>query len=353
MNFDFTDDQQAIKRTAHEFLEDRFKPEHVRELAESKSYDEDAWKEMCELGWAGIFIPEEHGGQELGTVELIILMEELGYALAPVPFLSSAAAGLALEVAGSDAQKERWLPGLASGELRGTVGHWQNGEARLVPDAEAADVIVLAGPDQGFVVERSAAEVEGFEALDATRRFARVRAEGGDQLPGDPAPALDRICTALAAENVGVAQRAMEMAVDYARERKQFDRPIGSYQAVSHSCAQMLLEVEGSRSAAYYAAWCADAERDSLARAASMAKAYASDAGWRVCTSSLQVHGGIGFTWEHDLHFFLKRAKTNGIMFGSAAEHRERVAQLSGLDGNSHPAQRAEPATSGRLTVAG
>jgi alkylation response protein AidB-like acyl-CoA dehydrogenase len=332
MNFDFTDDQHAIKRTAHELLEARFKPERVRELAESKSYDEGAWKEMCELGWAGIFIGEEHGGQELGIVELIIIMEELGYALAPVPFLSNAAAGLAIEHAGTDEQKARWLPGLASGELRGTVGRWQDGEARLVPDAEAADVIVLAGADQGFVLERSAAEVEAFDALDATRRFGRVRAEGGDPLAGDPGPALDRICAALAAENVGVGQRAMEMAVDYARERKQFDRPIGSYQAVSHRCAQMLLEVEGARSAAYYAAWCADAEPESLTRAASMAKAYASDAGWRVCTSSLQVHGGIGFTWEHDLHFFLKRAKTNALMFGSAAEHRERVAQLSGLE---------------------
>jgi alkylation response protein AidB-like acyl-CoA dehydrogenase len=121
----------------------------------------------------------------------------------------------------------------------------------------------------------------------------------------------------------------MEMAVDYARERKQFGRPIGSYQAVSHRCAQMLLEVEGSRSASYYAGWCADAEPESLAAAAAMAKAYSSDAGWRVCGSSLQVHGGIGFTWEHDLHFFLKRAKTNAILYGSASEHRERLAALT------------------------
>ena len=331
MNFDFTDDQQAIKRTAKDLLADRFKPERVRELAEAKAYDDDAWKEMCEIGWAGIFIDEAHGGQELGTVELIILLEELGYALAPVPFFSNTAAGLAIQVAGSDEQRERWLPSLASGELRGTVGVVKGSEARLVPDAAEADLIVLAGDDGAVVSERSGAEVEAFDALDATRRFGRVRADGGEQLPGDVQPALDRICVALAAENVGVAQRAMEMAVDYARERKQFDRPIGSYQAVSHRCAQMLLEVEGSRSAAYYAAWCADAEPDSLAQAASMAKAYASDAGWRVCTSSLQVHGGIGFTWEHDLHFFLKRAKTNALMFGSAAEHRERVAGLSGL----------------------
>jgi alkylation response protein AidB-like acyl-CoA dehydrogenase len=331
MNFDFSDDQQAIKRTAKDLLADRFNPERVRELAEAKAYDAEAWKEMCELGWAGIFIDEAHGGQELGTVELIILLEELGYALAPVPFLSNAAAGLAIQAAGSDEQRERWLPGLASGELRGTVGLLKGGEARLVPDAADADLIVLAGDDGAVVVKRGAAEVEAFDALDATRRFGRVRVEGGDALPRDVRPALDRISVALAAENVGVAQRAMEMAVDYARERKQFDRPIGSYQAVSHRCAQMLLEVEGSRSAAYYAAWCADAEQDSLAQAASMAKAYASDAGWRVCTSSLQVHGGIGFTWEHDLHFYLKRAKTNALMFGSAAEHRERVASLTGL----------------------
>ncbi len=331
MNFDFSDDQQAIKRTAKDLLADRFKPDHVRELAEAKAYDDEAWKEMCELGWAGIFIDEAHGGQELGAVELIILFEELGYSLAPVPFLSNAAAGLAIQVAGSDEQRERWLPGLASGELRGTVGLLKGGEARLVPDAAEADLIVLAGDDGAVVAERGAAKVEAFEALDPTRRFGRVHADGGDPLPGDVQPAIDRICAALAAENVGVAQRAMEMAVDYARERKQFDRPIGSYQAVSHRCAQMLLEVEGSRSAAYYAAWCADAEPETLAQAASMAKAYASDAGWRVCTSSLQVHGGIGFTWEHDLHFFLKRARTNGLMFGSASEHRERVASLVGL----------------------
>jgi alkylation response protein AidB-like acyl-CoA dehydrogenase len=330
MNFDFTDDQQAIKRTANELLAARFKPERVRELAEAGGYDDEAWKEMAELGWAGIFIDEEHGGQGLGIVELVILMEELGYALAPVPFLSNAAAGLALQFAGTDEQKERWLPGIASGEARGTVGMLRDGEARLVPDADSAEVIVLIGSDGSTsVVDAASAEVEPFETMDRTRRFARVRADGGEPLGGDCFAAGDRIATALAAETVGVAQKAMEMAVEYARDRKQFGRPIGSYQAVSHRCAQMLLEVEGSRSAAYYAGWCADAEPESLAAAASMAKAYSSDAGWRVCGSSLQVHGGIGFTWEHDLHFYLKRAKTNAMLFGSAREHRERVAELS------------------------
>jgi alkylation response protein AidB-like acyl-CoA dehydrogenase len=330
MNFDFTDDQQAIKRTANELLGARFKPERVRELAEAGSYDDDAWKEMSELGWAGIFIDEEHGGQGLGIVELAILMEELGYALAPVPFLSNAAAGLALQFAGTDEQKERWLPGIASGETRGTVGMLRDGEARLVPDADSADVIVLIGFDGSTsVVEAASAEVEPFETMDRTRRFARVRAGAGEPLGGDCFAAGDRIATALAAETVGVAQHAMEMAVEYARDRKQFGRPIGSYQAVSHRCAQMLLEVEGSRSAAYYAGWCADAEPESLPAASSGAKAYSSDAGWRVCGSSLQVHGGIGFTWEHDLHFFLKRAKTNAMLFGSAREHRDRVASVA------------------------
>jgi alkylation response protein AidB-like acyl-CoA dehydrogenase len=330
MNFDFTDDQQAIKRTAKEMLAARFKPERVRELAEAGGYDDDAWKEMAELGWAGIFIDEDHGGQGLGIVELVILMEELGYALAPVPFLSNAAAGLALQFAGSDEQKERWLPGIASGEARGTVGMVRDGEARLVPDADSAEVIVLISSDGATsVVEASAAEIEPYETMDRTRRFARVRADGGEPLAGDCFAAGDRIAAALAGETVGVAQKALEMAVDYARDRKQFGRAIGSYQAVSHRCAQMLLEVEGSRSAAYYAAWCADAEPESLPAASSMAKAYSSDAGWRVCGSSLQVHGGIGFTWEHDLHFFLKRAKTNAMLYGSASEHRERLAELT------------------------
>ena len=169
------------------------------------------------------------------------------------------------------------------------------------------------------MVEARPAEVEPLDTIDATRRFARVRGDGGEALAGDTqAPRSTGSSPALAAELDGVAQRAMEMAVEYARDRKQFGRPIGAYQAVSHRCAQMLLETEGARSATYYAAWAADAEPESLPLAASMAKAYASDAGWRVTASALQVHGGIGFTWEHDLHFFLKRAKADGMLFGSA-----------------------------------
>jgi alkylation response protein AidB-like acyl-CoA dehydrogenase len=331
MNFDFSDDQHAIKRTAKELLAERFKMERVRELAEAADYDGAAWRELCELGWPGIFIGEEHGGQGLGTVELIILMEELGYALAPLPFLSNAAAGLVLDAAGSDEQKERWLPGIASGEARGTVGLMgDDGEAKLVPDADSAEVILLLGHEGARIVERGQAEIEPVDTMDATRRFCRVRGgDSGEALEGDRIPGISRVAAALAAELTGIAQRAMEMAVDYARDRKQFGRPIGSYQAVSHRCAQMLLETEGARSASYYAAWCGDAEPETLPLAACMAKAYASDAGWRVCTSALQVHGGIGFTWEHDLHFFLKRAKVDALLYGSAREHRDAVAELS------------------------
>ena len=200
MNFDFTDDQQAIKRTANELLAARFKPERVRELAEAGAYDDDAWKEMSELGWAGIFIDEEHGGQGLGIVELIILMEELGYALAPLPFLSNAAAGLVLHAAGSDEQKERWLPGIASGELRGTVGLVTDGEAKLVPDAATAEVIVLCGHEGTEVVERSDAQIDPVRTMDPTRAFARVGANGaGRPLEGYHLPGLSLAALALAA----------------------------------------------------------------------------------------------------------------------------------------------------------
>jgi alkylation response protein AidB-like acyl-CoA dehydrogenase len=326
MNFDFTDDQRAIKETARDLLASRFKLERLRELAESKTYADDAWKEVSELGWPGIFIDEEHGGQGLGVLELVILLEELGYVLAPMPFLSNAAAGLILQDAGATDR----LAGVATGETRGTVGVVKDGRAALVPDAEEADFIVLLDGTEATLVERGDAQVEPIDAIDPTRRYAAVTASGGESL-GDVSRGRDLIALAAAAELVGISQRALEMAVEYAKDRKQFDRPIGAYQAVSHACAEMLKQVEGSRSLVYYAGWAADAAPDEFSLAASMAKAYASDAGWNVTSSALQVHGGIGFTWEHDLHWFLKRAKTDGVLYGSARDHRERVAELAGL----------------------
>jgi alkylation response protein AidB-like acyl-CoA dehydrogenase len=206
----------------------------------------------------------------------------------------------------------------------------RDGVATLVADAGEADFAILIDDGRASLQEGAAA-AERLDTIDSTRRFYRLAATGEQDLPGDPQPALDRVYTALAAELTGVSQRALEMTVEYARERKQFGRPIGAYQAVSHTCAQMLLETENARATTYYAAWCADAEPESLPLASSVAKAYASDAAWNVTASALQVHGGIGFTWEHDLHFFLKRARTGGTLFGSAREHRDRVAELSGL----------------------
>jgi alkylation response protein AidB-like acyl-CoA dehydrogenase len=360
MNFDFTDDQRAIKRTAHEFLEARYKPETIRELAEDeRGFTDEQWRELVELGWPGVIVPEEHGGLGLGAVELVVIAEEMGYALAPSPWFSNACAALLLVAAGTADQRRRWLEPLVAGERRGTVAVWDsrsgwapdqsevepaNGSLSAtkiaVPDAASAALAVVAGADRRhYLVDLSGdgVRVSAEPALDPTRKLFTLELDGADARSlsgGDPdalARAYASIITTLAAENVGVAQRAMEMAVAYAKDRKQFDRPIGSYQAISHRCAQMLLEIEGARSLAYWAAWAIDHEPETALQAASMAKAYAGDAGFRVAASALQVHGGIGFTWEHDLHFFLKRAKANAHAFGDSRWHRDRVAELAGI----------------------
>jgi alkylation response protein AidB-like acyl-CoA dehydrogenase len=372
MYFDLTDEQQAIKSTAHDFLAARFKSERIREIAASEDgFDASGWQEMAELGWAGLALPEEWGGQGLGIVELAVLFEEMGYALAPSPLLSNTVVGLALAAGGSDEQKERWLRPLAAGELRGVPALFDagapvepgkfamaaeadgegvvlSGEKTLVMDAASADFFLVATADGGrHIVERGASgvSVTPEESIDLTRRLSSVRFENVQVAPEatlpsgaeDYFPVFLRACVALAAESTGVAQRALEMSVAYAKDRQQFGRPIGAYQAVSHRCAQMLLETENSRSAVYGAAWAADAEPESLPLAASMAKAYASDAGWRVPDAAIQVHGGIGFTWEHDLHFFLKRGRANAASFGDAKWHRERVADAV-LAGEAVPA---------------
>jgi alkylation response protein AidB-like acyl-CoA dehydrogenase len=360
MNFDFTDDQQAIKRTAREFLSARYKLETVRELAgDERGYTDEQWREIAELGWPGVVVPEEHGGLGLGVVELVVIAEEIGYALAPTPLHSDVAAAVLLVAAGTSEQKQRWLEPLAAGEVRGTVALWDedagwspeqtdaepDGSGKLtatkiaVPEAAEAEFAIVGGANRRhYLVELGGegVEISREEALDETRKLYRLTLKDVPTQPLDDqadaiAHAYSAITTALAAENVGVAQRAMEMAVEYAKDRKQFDRPIGVNQAVSHRCAQMLLEVEGARSLTYWAAWALDHEPETAVRAASMAKAYAGDAGFRVCASALQVHGGIGFTWEHDLHFFLKRAKANAHAFGDARWHRDRVADLAGV----------------------
>ncbi|MCW2985648.1 MAG: acyl-CoA dehydrogenase [Conexibacter sp.] len=324
MNFDFTEDQQEIKKTARDLLASRSSFAKVREAAEGKAYDDGLWKELVELGWPGIAVAEEHGGQGLGAVELAILSEELGYALAASPFLSTVTAAEAIGAAGSAEQQARWLPGLASGEITGALGS-VNG---LVGDADAAAVIVLVGEDGvARLVERAEADVTPVDSIDPTRRAARVSGEG-EALGGDPAAGIDRATVVVAAELVGVSQRALEMTLAYVKERKQFDTPVGAYQAVSHKCAQMLKDTEGARSATYFAAWAADAEPERLPEAASLAKAAASDGGRDVTASAIQAHGGIGFTWEADVHWLYKRAQVDAALLGGSGTHRARLAKL-------------------------
>jgi alkylation response protein AidB-like acyl-CoA dehydrogenase len=344
MNFDFSDDQRTIKATAHELLASRSPFERVREAAEARRYDDALWRELCELGWPGIAVAEEHGGQGLGAVELAVLLEELGYAVAATPLLGTALAALAIQHAGSEEQRARWLPALASGEATGAFGR-----ADLVADAQDAAVIVLvedgaagggdtaaggeerarrdAGPPTARLIARADADVEPIDAIDPTRRYARVSGDG-PALGGDVAAALDRAAGAMAAELVGVCQRALDMTVAYVKERKQFGLPVGAFQAVGHRCAQMLLDTETARSAAYFSAWAADAAPDRLREAAGLARAAAGDAGRDVTASAIQAHGGIGFTWEADVHWLYKRAQLDAALLGGAASARIALARL-------------------------
>jgi alkylation response protein AidB-like acyl-CoA dehydrogenase len=349
MNFGFSDEQREIKATARELLASRSPFEKVRELAETGRDDDALWRELCELGWPGIAVGEEKGGLGLGVVELAVLLEELGYAVAATPFLGTSLAALAIRHAGTDEQRARWLPALARGEATGAFGR-----AELVADAQAADVIVLIADEPrggaagraarddtagGHVprggaaratarlIEHGEADVEPLDAIDPTRRYARVRGDG-PALDGDVGAVLDRAAAAVAAELVGVCQRALDMTVAYVKERRQFGVPVGAFQAVSHRCAQMLLHTEGARSAAYFAAWAADAAPDRLPEAAHLARAAAAEAGRAVTASAIQAHGGIGFTWEADVHWLYKRAQLDAALLGATPAARIALARM-------------------------
>jgi alkylation response protein AidB-like acyl-CoA dehydrogenase len=330
VDFGLTDDQREIQRTARELLADRARPERVREHAESGRNDGQLWRELCDLGWPGIAVGEEYGGQGLGRVELSILCEELGRAMAPVPFLPSVLAATLIAHAGSEEQRARLLPGLASGERLGALGTADAGAAELVIGAPEAQVIVLVAGEQARVFDAAEAQISPLQAIDPTRSAARVEAapEAGEALPGDLAAGVDRALVAVASELVGVCERALEMTVAYVKQRRQFGVPVGSYQAVSHRCAQMLLETEKARSTAAFAAWSADADPERLGEAAAMAKAAASDAGREVTASAIQAHGGIGFTWEADVHWLYKRAQLDAALLGGGKQHRARLAQM-------------------------
>ncbi|MGA7397952.1 MAG: acyl-CoA dehydrogenase family protein [Solirubrobacterales bacterium] len=331
MQFDFTDDQHEIKRTAKDLLAQRSTMEKVRVAAESKSYDKALWTELSELGWPGVAISEEFGGGGLGVIELATLLEESGFSLANSPFLASAACAIAIQEAGTDSQKAEWLPKLAAGEVTGSFGV----EGEIFPDVADADVIVAVAADgqSARLVAPADAGITEIETIDPTRRYGKVAlASGGDGMPGDVASAQSVAAVITAAELVGICARSLEMTVEYVKERKQFGRPVGSFQAVQHRCAQMLLHTEGARSVTYYAAWAADADRSLLAKASALAKGSASRAGIETTSSAIQAHGGIGFTWEADIHWFYKRAQLDAAYLGGAKSHRAKLTSLAAAE---------------------
>ena len=378
MNFGFNDEQELLRSTARKFFENECPSETVRRLMDTpEGMSPDLWAKLAEQGWLGLVFPEAYDGMGLGFVDLTVLMEEMGRAVMPGPYFSTVLlGGLAILEAGSEAQKKEWLPKLAAGQKRVTLawmepsamlgaagvtlsakgaagGHTLSGTKLFVPDANTADAIVVAARTNAgtgedgvslFLVPRGAKglEVKLLPTMDQTRKLCEVTLTGvtlgPEALLGAPglgwtplARVLDRACVALCAEMCGGAQRVLDMTVEYAKIRQAFGKPIGSYQGVKHKAADMLVEVENSKSITYYAAWAMDEGASEGPLAVSMAKAYVSDAYRRVSAAGIQLHGGIGFTWEHDLHLYFKRAKGSEFTFGDATYHRERVAQLVNL----------------------
>ena len=330
MDFELSDDQQALQQAARDMLDSLAGPEQVRAAAnDDQGYDPTLWKAMVEQGWLGVELTEQEGGLGLGTVEAAVLAEQVGRHVAPAPFVETQLALGALQRGGAT----EWVERIVNGDAVAAVA-WR-GDAP-VPYAPIADIVVVldANKEEVTAVDLSAGDNKPARepAMDLTRPLGWLRVGdratttiGGKQ---EAIALLDRGATAHAASLLGSAQRALEMSTDYAKERVQFGKPIGSFQAVKHRCADMLVDVEGMRSTAYWAAWCLSAGDAESSVAASTAKTWCSDAAKRVMASALQVHGGIGFTWEHDLHLFLKRAEANAHAFGDARWHREQVAEI-------------------------
>jgi alkylation response protein AidB-like acyl-CoA dehydrogenase len=325
------------------------------------------WKDMAQLGWLGLMLPEAVGGSALGLVETAILLEEMGRAACPGPYFPTVLAATVLADAGSPEQQRRWLGAIAAGAVRATVAlldtdwSWEaeaiatratrttagftlTGTKRFVPWAHVADVVIVParGPEGLglFLVERSAPglRVGAIHGMDLGTRWATltldalpVAAEATLGGPGQSDALLQRVlqrgAVGAAAEMLGAARRCLDMSVAYAKVREQFGQPIGAFQAIRHKCAEMLTEVENAHAATYYAAWATDTGAEDAALAASVAKAYVGDAARQVCGEAIQVHGGIGFTWEYDLHLYVKRAKALEAMYGDADHHRELIVR--------------------------
>lgn len=328
MDFELSDDQIALRDAARDLLDGYADPAQVRaHVAAQAPFDRALWKAMVEQGWLGLEQPAADQGLGLGFIEACVLLEEVGRHVAPAPFAPTL---LALAATTGSAWTERLLGGAV-----GTVA-WNgrpHSEATLVPYAPVADVAIVASADRLVLHDLTVGDRPGAEpAMDQTRCVGWLRADrpGATDIGGpDAANALlDRGAVASSAESLGAAARALEMAVEHAKQRVQFGQPIGSFQAVKHRCADMLVDVEGMRSTVYHGAWSIAAGDPDASVAASTAKVWCADAARRTMASSLQVHGGIGFTWEHDLHFFLKRAQLDQVSFGDAPAHRDRLAGL-------------------------
>ncbi len=355
MQFGLSESQQILKNTARKFFAGESPIAAVRKAMETDTaYDAALWTKLAEQGFTGIITPEEYGGMGLGKVELILLMEEAGYAMLPGPFFSTVAlAGAVIDACASPEQKKKYLGQIAGGHARSTValveaaGSWDpaslqiavsgnklTGTKLFVTDAAVADFIVVVARDGVYVVDAKAAglRISPMKGMDLARKIYSVEFKNTPaELLGHAkglANALDVATAALSAEMVGGMQRELELTVAYAKTRKQFGKPIGIFQAVQHLCADMYLEAESSRSATYYAAWALEENVPDAAASVSVAKMYASDASRTVGNRGIQVHGGMGFTWENDLHLYYRRAKASETMLGDGAFHRERIARL-------------------------
>ncbi|WP_329409131.1 acyl-CoA/acyl-ACP dehydrogenase [Nocardia vinacea] len=373
MRFELSEEQAELRAVVRSFLAEKSPETAVRAaMAAEREYDPALWRQLCgQLGLAALAVPEEYGGAGFGFVELGVAVEEMGRALAVTPFLASVVMSSTLLLACDDeAAKKAYLPGLAAGEMIGTValaedsGRWTvdavtmraeqrgadwilHGHKSFVLDLLAADVIfVVARTDTGPAVFALDATGDGVErtalpVLDQTRRQGRLRCRDavavlvGSAEDGWPAVQrmLDLTAVALSAEMLGGAQRTLEMSVDYAKIRIQFGRVIGSFQAIKHKCASVLMEIEAARSAVYYALWSAATDAADLPAVASLTKAFCSETYQLAAQENLQIHGGIGYTWEHPAHLYLKRAKHCALFLGGGDFHRERLAQLTGIAG--------------------
>ncbi len=375
MNFGFSEEQDLLRREVRKLLDEQCPMKEVRRLGESPDAHSPAlWKQLAELGWLGLTLPEEYGGAELQWIDLALLLEETGRSLFPSPLISCTLAGAAILETGSDEQKRAKLPGLADGSLIGTVAlaeeggvfgtegielrgerrgdDWVlNGVKCFVTDPQVADYFVVAfrsgegSEDLTLAVvdaEARGVSTQGFAMLDTTKRLGNLSLEGvrvpTDAILGevggahrDVARLFDRGAVAVTAELLGAAEAALDLTVGYAKERLQFGSPIGRFQGVKHPLAEMFVQVESAKSLLYYAAWAIDAQPDDVPRAVSRAKAYASDAFLRIGVDGVQLHGTIAYTDEYDMQLYLKRSKWAGPIFGDSDYHYDRLLRLRGL----------------------